>query len=245
MKRIVLALLMLTGTYTGAQIIEKDAPRQLNVSGEGKISVTPDEAVITIGVSNIGADAAEVKRENDNTVDKIIKYLKKIKLPEKDYQTQRVYLNRNYDYDKKKYSFAASQTIVITLRDLSKYDDMIIGLTDAGTNKIEGIQFKTSKQAQYESEARLKAVADAQKKAAEYAKATDLYLGYPLVITDNTQTNYPRPMYATMRVESMSDSRETLAIGEIEVTANVNIIFELSYYDIKNKVKEMRNSMND
>lgn len=235
MKKFVLALLVVTSTYMGAQTVTQDAPRQLSVSGEGKIMVVPDEAIITIGVANSGTDAADVKKENDVVIDRVIKFLKKSKISEKDYQTQRVYLNRNQDYKTKKYSFTASQTMTIHLKDLSKYDEIMMGLTDAGINNIQGVAFKTSKQEQYESEARIKAVADAKKKAEDYVGATDMYLGYPLMISDNTQNNnYPRPMYA-MEMKSMAGdaSQETLAVGEIAITANVSITYEIGYFDIK------------
>ena len=228
MKKFILALMMITGAYAGAQTVNGDTQRQINVNGEGTIMVAPDEAIVTIGVNNTGKDAAEVKKANDAATDKILKYLKSIKLHEKDYQTQRVYLNRNYDYDTKKYSFSASQTIKIHLRDLSKYDSMMAGLTDAGVNTVDGVEFRSSKQEELESQARVKAVADAKKKAEEYARALNVAVGFPLVVTDNTQTNYPRPVYA-MKMESMAgDARETLAAGEIEVKANVNITFELT-----------------
>lgn len=249
MRKFVLALLVITSTYAGAQTVTQDAPRQINVSGEGKIMVVPDEAVITIGVTNSGTDAAEVKKENDVIIDKVIKFLKKTKISEKDYQTQRVYLNRNQDYRTKKYSFTASQTMTIHLKDLSKYDEVIVGLTDVGINNIQGVEFKSSKQEEYESKARIKAIADAKKKAEDYAGAADMYLGYPLMISDNTQNNnYPRPMYA-MEMKAMAGdaSQETLAVGEIAITANVSITYEIGYFDIKkqaDRYKELFNREN-
>jgi hypothetical protein len=234
MKKIIAVVLLLTGAFAGAQTVAGNTPRQISVSGEGKVMVKPDEVIITIGVVNNGEDANEVKKANDATVDKVIKYLKNFKLPEKDYQTQRVYLNRNYDYEKKRHYYSASQTITIYLRDLTRYDALIIGLTDAGVNNIDGIEFRTSKREQYESEARIKAVANAGKKAEDYAKALNLYVGYALAVNDNTQTHY-RPLYA-MEMKTMADSgvtQETLALGEIEITADVSITYELSINSIK------------
>ena len=204
MKKLVLALLVITSTYMGAQTVTEKMPRQISVTGVGKITVAPDEAIITIGVTNNGANAAEVKKANDVVIDKVIKYLKSIKMPEKDYQTKQVYLNRNYDYDKKKYSFSASQTMTLHLRDLTKYDAILTGLTDAGVNNIQGVEFKTSKQEEYQSQARVKAVLDAEKKAADYARALNLYVGYALVVNDNTQIDYPRPVMYAMEMKSMA-----------------------------------------
>jgi uncharacterized protein YggE len=229
MKKIALLVLVFVGTLANAQVQQNPQP-QINVSGEGKILVAPDQADISIGVTNTGADANEVKKTNDAAIDAVIKFLKSQKLPQADYQTQRVNLNKNYDYTKKKYSYVASQTIVIHLKDLAKYDALMMGLTDAGVNTINGVAFKTSKQEQYESEARVKAVANALKKATDYTTALGQKLGKAILVTDNTQTFYPQPVMrmAAMKNESDAMPNETLAIGEIEITANVNISYALN-----------------
>ena len=230
MKKIALLVLVFVGTLATAQVQPNQQP-QINVSGEGKIIVTPDQADITVGVSNTGTNATEVKKANDVAVDKVIKYLKSQKLPQGDYQTQRVTLNRDYDLSKKKENYVASQTIVIHLKDLSNYDALMMGLTDAGINTINGVSFKTSKQVQYESEARIKAVADANKKAADYTGALGQKLGKALLVTDNTQTYYPTVYRMAAMMEKSMDAtapRETLAVGEITITANVNISYLLN-----------------
>lgn len=232
MKKIALVLVVLASGFANAQVVDGRGVMQpqINVSGEGKVMVTPDEAVITVGVTNTGVDAATVKKENDKVADAIIKYLKSINMAAKDYQTTNVYLHRNYDYTKKKYSFQAGQTLVINLKDLSKYDTMMMGLVDAGANDIQGVQFKTSKLAQYESEARMKAVQQARAKANDYAAALGQKAGKALVVSDNSQTYYPVMRNQMMAKAEMMDAgapRETLAVGEIEVTSNVTISFAL------------------
>jgi uncharacterized protein YggE len=50
-----------------------------------------------------------------------------------------------------------------------------------------------------------------------------------MTISDNSQTYYPQPVY-TMKVMESSDTaqpRETLAAGEINITANVTVSFIL------------------
>ncbi len=227
MKKIALVLFATVSMMANAQTLQEKQVPQINVSGEGKVSVVPDEAVITIGVENTGSDANDVKKKNDAAIDAIIKYLKGAKVPEKDYQTKRVSLNRNYDYDKKKYSFVASQMIVIHLKDLTKYDALMMGVVDAGANNINGVEFRTSKQAQYESEARVLAIANAKKKAGDYAGALGQTVGKAVLVTDNTQTYYPPMMQAEFKSMAGDMAKETLAVGEIQVTANVNISFEL------------------
>lgn len=222
-------LILMTVFTAAAQAQEFKQVPQITVSGEGKIKVTPDYAIISIGVENTGADAAEVKKKNDATVDAVIKYLKGFKLPTSDYQTKQVYLHKNYDYTKKKYSYVASQQISITLKDLSKYDTMMMGLVDTGINNIQGVEFKSTKVAQFESDARKAAVADAKTKALDYASALSQKVGKAIMVSDNSQTHYPVPMMYAMKAGAAEDAmpRETLAIGEIEITANVTISFSL------------------
>lgn len=228
MKKIILvAVTLFITTFSNAQ--EMKTVPQIVVSGEGKIKVTPDQAVITVGVENTGNEAFEVKKKNDQAIDAIIKYIKKMKIAASDFQTQRVSLFKSYDYQKKKNTFTASQNIVIQLKDLTKYDELMIGLVDSGANVIQGVDFKSSKVAEYESQARIQAVQNAKQKANDYASALNQKAGKALLVSDNSTTNYPRPMFAAMKMESDAGnmSKETLAIGEIEVTANVTINFAL------------------
>ena len=76
MKKVVLILAVVFSTMTQAQENKPQVP-QISVTGEGKIKVVPDRAIISVGVLNTGKDSKEVKTLNDETVDKVIKFLKK------------------------------------------------------------------------------------------------------------------------------------------------------------------------
>ena len=226
MKKMILVLTLMT-IMTQAQ--ENKMMPQVSVSGEGKIKVTPDEVLITLGVENSGKEATEVKQKNDEAIDAIIKTIKKSGIPTADYQSKQVSLSKNYDYETKKSNYVATQSIVIHLKDLKKYEALMIDVMNSGANQIQGVEFKSSKLEQYEVEARKKAVLDAKKKAEDYASALNQKVGKALLISDNSQTSYPQPMYSNMMVKSMDmgGMQETLAIGEIEVVANVSISFIL------------------
>ena len=229
MKKLVMILLFSVGMVQAQEV--KTVP-QISVSGEGKIKVTPDEAIITVAVENTGKEAAEVKKKNDEIVDKVLKLIKQRGIPTADYQTQRVNLYKNYDYNTKKYNYVANQTISIHLKDLTKYDKLMMDLVDSGINSIQGVEFKSSKIKEYESQARKKAMVDAKQKAEDYVSVlAGQKVGKALVISDNSFTNYPRPVYAEMKTMAMADGasmpQETLAIGEIEIISNVSVSFVL------------------
>jgi uncharacterized protein YggE len=227
MKKSVIILLMLVATTMNAQ--ENKLVPQISVSGEGKVKVAPDQVVINLGVQNTGKDAAEVKKMNDETVDKVVKYIKKFGIPTSDFQTTNVSLYKSYDYEKKKHNFQASQTITITLKDIKKYDELMMGLVDTGINNINGVEFKSSKIEEHKVTARKQAVLDAKKKAEDFVSVLDQKVGKAIMITDNSQPMYQPPMYRNvmMKAEAMDAIPETLAIGEIEIITNVNVSFLL------------------
>jgi uncharacterized protein YggE len=229
MKKVILIIALCFVSFINAQEQKNGVP-QISVNGEGKVTVTPDQAVVKVGFQNSGKDAKEVKSLNDEVVDRVVKFLKKSAIASTDYKTNNVSLYKSYDYEKKKSNFQANQTLSITLKDLSKYDEIMTGLNDAGINAIQGVEFKSSKMEEYEKEARKNAMLNAKQKAIDYVSVLGQKVGKALLITDNSQTYYPQPMFKgnvmAMAVEDAAP-RETLAIGEIVINANVNVTFVL------------------
>lgn len=228
MKKLLLVL-ALFGYMLQAQEV-KQVP-QISISGEGKIKVIPDEALITVSVQNTGKEATEVKKKNDETIDVVLKLIKQKGISTADFQTQRVNLYKNYDYNTKKNNYVANQTISIHLKDLSKYDNLMMDLVDKGINNIQGVEFKSSKIKEFEREARKKAMLDAKQKAEDYVSVlVGQKVGKALIITDNSYTNYPQPIYAAAPAADAMEPmqrKETLAIGEIEIGANIMVTFIL------------------
>ncbi len=230
MKKIILILIM-TATTNFAQEI-KQIP-QISVSGEGKIKVVPDQAMITISIEKTDKDAMVAKKQNDEVADQVLKLIKKKGIATTDFITQNVNLYKNYDYNTKKHTYVASQSIKIHLKDLSKYDDLMSDLVETGINGIQGVEFKSSQIKALEQQARKNAMLDAKQKAEDYVSVLNgQKVGKALLISDNSYTNYPQPVYGArmMKTEMMADAsapRETLAIGEIEIVSNVSVSFVL------------------
>lgn len=225
------ALLLLVTIFTiTAQAQEFKQQALVNVNGEGKIKVVPDQASITVSVESKGSKAADVKKENDTKIDAVLKYIKKMGITAQDFQTQRVYLNDEYDYQKKKHNYVATQTIRILMKDLAKYDELMEGLVETGINNISNVEFKTSRLEELKTGARKLAVQNAKVKANDLVSAIGQKAGKAFSITDNTAVDYPQPRYE-MAMMKMADNvmggNQTLAVGEIEVTANVSVSFIL------------------
>lgn len=198
------------------------------VSGEGNVKIKPDEAVISIGSEIKGKDATEVKLENDKIISKMIAFLKKNKIEDKFYQSQNISLNRQHDYETKTDYFVASQILTIQLKDLSKYENIMFGLIEAGANTIYGVEFKSSKTASYETEARTKAVENAQNKANDYGKALNQPVGKAVYLSEFSQVVNPRVYNMEAKMMSQdSSSGQTAAPGEIVITSNITVHYQL------------------
>ncbi|QBN17703.1 SIMPL domain-containing protein [Flavobacterium nackdongense] len=223
---LILSLLLMTSLHAQEQ---KPVP-MINVAGEGKVKTVPDQVSITISIETKGSKAEEVKRENDKKMDGILKFIKKSNIPSEDFQTQRIALNPNYDYEKKKYNYSAVQSVRILLKDLTKYDTLMEGLVNEGINRIDSVEFMSSKMLQLQSEARKLAMKDAKAKAEDYVSVLGQKVGKAILISDTSQTYFPPPprVYA-MKAMAADEAlpRETLAAGEIEITANVSVSFVL------------------
>ncbi|MGK0376331.1 SIMPL domain-containing protein [Patiriisocius sp. Uisw_017] len=225
MKKIYLLVLVLISTLTLAQSDKKPA---IDVSGEGIVNIIPDQVTIMVRAENTGRDAQSVKIENDRIVDQVFQSLKKNNIDAKDIQTDYVRLNKNYEYNTKTYNYAANQAISIRLKDLGKYETVMNSLLESGINRVDGVSFTSSDQAQLEQEARKKAVANAKMKAQDYAGVLSQEVGKAIHISEFQQSSSPQPMYRAMSMDSeMAGGQQTIAPGEMEIKVRVNISFEL------------------
>ena len=226
MKKFSLLLLLTITTIMTAQNTQQPT---VDVTGEGIVMVVPDEVTIQVRVENTGKNATVIKQQNDRTVNDVLKFVKSIGIADKDVRTDYIRLSKNYEYNTKTYNYAANQSISIKVRNLAKYEDLMNGLLETGINRIDGVSFSSSEKEKLESDARKKAVANAQEKAKEYAGVLGQTIGKAIAISEFRVTNTPQPMYRAMAMEGDSSrSQQTIAPGEMEIKAVVNVSFILN-----------------
>lgn len=222
--------LILALTTTAIMAQNTLPPPTIDVTGEGIVRVVPDEVTINIRVENTGENTKTLKKQNDVTVNDVLKFLKKMNIADKDVQTEYMNLSKNYDYNTKTYSFAANQSISIKLRDLKNYEPVMSGLMDTGVNRIDGVSFSSSNKEVLESQARKKAIENAQMKAKEYAGALNQTIGKAISISEFSNNTSPSPMRykSAMMADASSGGEQTISVGEMEITTTVNVSFLLN-----------------
>lgn len=226
MKAILVLFTALSALSLNAQ--QYPSNPSVTVTGEGIVKIVPDQVDIKSRIEHEGENAQEVQRQNDEVVDKIIKYLKSQGVVEKNIKTEYVNLNKNYNYDSKTYSYSANQAITISLENLQNYEKILNGLLENGLNRIDGIQFKSSKKEDLEKEARKLAVLDAEEKATQYISPLNQKIGRAIMISEIEMNNFP-PMYRmeAMKMSSDAAGQESIAPGEMTINAKVNVSFEI------------------
>lgn len=200
----------------------------VDVTGEGTIHVVPDQVAIKVRVENTGKDPKTVKLLNDAVISEVFEAIKKLKIDNKDVQTDYIRLSKNYEYNTKKYTYAANQAITILLKDLDLYETLVNDLLESGINRIDGVVFFASNQKQLEVEARKNAVKNAKEKAEQYASVLSQKIGKAIHISEFQQQSSPQPMYRAMAMDTeMASGGQTIAPGELELKVRVSIRFEL------------------
>lgn len=126
---------------------ERPQPRLITVNGAAEVRVTPDEATLTLGVETLNRDLGIAKRQNDERVKKVLAIAKKYNVAPGNFWTDRVSIEPRYkggDAREELIGYRVHKTIVFTVRDVLRFDDLLNSVLDAGANYLYGVQFRTT-----------------------------------------------------------------------------------------------------
>ena len=200
----------------------------VEVVGEGIVYATPDMVNISISIEKEGLDLKNLRQKNGEAVAQVLQLLSK-ELPMENFQTSYISLYKD-DYNKLN-KYRVVQNINIKLEDISKYDNLMNTIFDAGVNRIDGISFGVKNKEKLLQEARVAAIDDARKKALLYAVSLDQNIGKAIQIKEvNSHFNDIQPVerMSKMSLGSPANGNDnTLAVGKIAIEAQVNVAFEL------------------
>ncbi len=208
--------------------------RTINVSAEGKVTVSPDVAKFSFSVVNEGSDPAKIANDNNAKINKAIDFIKSQGVDAKDIKTISYSLEPNYVYDEKtrrQYlsGYKLTQTVQVKVRDLNKVAVVLAGLPELGINQIGSISFEVDDQEKFLKEARDKAFDKAKTKALEMAAKNGVSIRR--IINFSEYQNGPIPYYGAEKAMGMGGGVASVAPsiqpGTQEITVNVNITYEI------------------
>jgi len=223
-----------------------DAPlRLITVSGNAEVRVTPDEVVLTLGVETWDKNLDVAKRENDRIVKAVLDLAKTYDIPSRYVQTDYINIEPRYDYMYEKREFIGyfvTKTIVITLKDISQFEDFLSDVLETGVNYVHGIQFRTTELRKHKDQARELAIQAAREKAEALAGSLGQEIGEPHMIREDAVDWWSGygAWWSSTRGGMMSQNivqefnggtalmeESSLAPGQLNVNARVTVSFAM------------------
>lgn len=234
MKKIIVAFVFTLLAVVPGFAGDQGDRRLITVTGTSEVKVVPDEVQISLGVETLKKDLLQGKKANDLCVKKMLEVTKKFGIDPKDVQTFEISITPQYDYPSKGgrifAGYMVQNTMVVTLKDLSKFDGFLNDMLAVGGNTLNGIGYQSSEMPKYKAEARKLAIQAAKEKAESLAGELDQKIGRPFTIIDQDNSW----QYETTLANAESNKggvyrREGVGIspGQITVRQNVTVSFEL------------------
>lgn len=226
------------GNVTAQLPTEESRDKLIHVSGTGKVTTTPDQAIIVFAVETENADVKTAQQQNAERMDAVVNALKRAGIPEKDIRTAAYNIipvtesdSRGLTASKVKY-YRVINTLEVTLNDVNRAGEIVDLAVASGANRVDRFAFTLSdaRQLEFRSDALTAAVAQARGDADAVAAA----LGKTIIDVKevNVGNNYI-PLVYDSRLMGMEKAAGAavptpLEAGEIDVTATVSISYIIS-----------------
>ncbi|MDP3710633.1 MAG: SIMPL domain-containing protein [bacterium] len=221
----------------------KSSPRQITVTGEGKVSVKPDLALVNLGVVNEGKKIKDVQNDNAKSMNAIISWLKEKGVAEKDTKTIQYSIEPQYQYFDSKpcydstcsprrppeiISYQIRNTLEVKIRALDGVDDILGGAVAKGANEVSGLRFTVEDEEKVKAQAREEAIKKAKEKAESIADGLGAGLGRVISFSESGGFY---PVFAKSAeiygLGGAAPATPQVQAGEQEIVSNVVINYEL------------------
>jgi uncharacterized protein YggE len=217
----------------------------ISVTGDATVNVVPDEIIITLGVETRDRALDTAKDQNDKRVKRVIALARSYGVEAKHIQTDFINISPEFDYNSydldRIVGYRVGKTIVITLRDIDAFDDLLTDVLELGANYVHGVEFRTTELRKYRDQARALAITAAEEKATALASELGQSIGSPTHINENHSgwwSSYGSwwgyrwgGMMSQNVVQNAPQEGITtsggIAPGQIKVNASVSVTFDL------------------
>jgi uncharacterized protein len=214
--------------------IDRNQERWVEVAGEASVSVPPDFATVTLGVTTTGKDAREAVAANAKAVNSLISLFKGQGIAAVDVQTSSLSITPQFSNPRSNSSneqsitgYNVSDMVTVTVRDISRLGPLIDKAVEAGANAMYGIAYGQNDPSALLDKARPLAVADAKRKAEIYAGAGGANVGRLMTLSEQAGA---QPMQFAKRayVQNAGAAPTPIEAGEDRLTVSVTARFELT-----------------
>ncbi|MCJ7425746.1 MAG: SIMPL domain-containing protein [Dehalococcoidales bacterium] len=203
------------------------------VSGEGKVTVTPDLATLYLGIEAQADTVAEAQSQAVGAMDAVMAALAASGIAEKDIQTQYFSIEQVTSWDKDTgeeivTGYRVTNMVTAKIRDIDNVGSTIDAVAAAGGDlvRISSIAFSVDDPSAYYEEAREEAMADAKAKAEQLAYLAGIELGKPTYISEwSSSPVSSREIYYDAAVPAPMPT--PISPGELDITLTVQVAYAI------------------
>ncbi len=205
--------------------------RTITVTGEGRADAKPDLALVSLGVSHQAPTAGEAMGMMSEGMTAVLGQLTQAGIAPADVQTGQLTLEAAYDYNSTASyppltGFIATQVVDVRVREITSLGELLDAVTSEGANRLNGVSFSLSEQADALAQARGAAVDDARARAEFYASAAGVTLGGLLTLSEAGGYTQPQPMYDA-RFAAEAAASVPVAPGQVSLIATVTMTYAI------------------
>jgi uncharacterized protein YggE len=203
--------------------------RTLSVTGEGKVSVTPDIAVMYLSIVTREPSVNTAWDDNNARTEAAITAIQGQGVKAADIRSDfNLYQQEKYDpYGQAtgEITYIVTHTLTVIVRDLTKVGGVLGAAQGAGVNSVGGITFTLEDSEPAISQARALAVANARTRAEEIAKSLGVKVGKVLTVNEYGGS-VPMPM-DKLNAFGGGGSSVPIQVGTWEVSMTIGVVFEI------------------
>jgi uncharacterized protein YggE len=205
-------------------------PKTLQVTGQGTVSVIPDEALLLLAVQTQSTSATQASGDNAAIMSKVIDALVSVGIGKSAIETVSYSLTPIYESKQDQTTpprilgYVARNAIQVTITDFGLVGKALDTAIGAGINEVQGVVFTLSdaSYAAVQKQALQLAIQDADAKAKDMASNLGVTLIGPISVSPGYtfQPAFERLATATPQTP--------IQPGPLQVTANVQIVYQFA-----------------
>jgi uncharacterized protein YggE len=181
------------------------ARNTVEATGEAEVSLPPDQAMLSLGVTTDAPTAKEALEKNARAMTAVVAALAQAGFTPPDVATRAVSLTPVMDHrqgaEPMIVGYRANNTVQVKMRDPASIGRALDAGVAAGANVSGGIAFTLADPRPAETQALKLATQDAQRRATAMAEALGMRLGH-IVEVRAVDVERPGPRYETMAVRA-------------------------------------------
>lgn len=243
---------LISATAVGAQettvpLAALMQPRTVTTSGTFAVEVPPNQVLILMGIKTSNGDLKQAKEQNDARIRSVLATAKSVGVPIDHVQTGTISITPKYPDNKEDYgkilSYVVERRVVIDLRDMSKFEELISECLKDGANSISNIEFRTTDLKKHRMLARKEAAKMAREKADVLVTELGAQIGKVRTVTEYSPDSLSPYSYSRYGAGAMSQASNsgmslgesgggdndggTLAPGHLSIRSTVTVVWDL------------------